>query len=239
MSQSTAAANFSRIQSRRNASTVGGGGGGDRCRCCGGGVGVPIVSTHAVSSACCQPSASNSTISTSRRLRDGRATPAARRTRDGRATALRGRTWRDRCGVAKAMTPVSSKQFVGCLAAQPAQQVHQSLRLMPPLPRDLQNAARRYRCSPCHQANARLRHWQWHEPCPVRAPAASVRGGRRSRTKKRCLRKRGKRSGDARERLEHPHHQNRRRVDTQNAERRLHRVDLELRGHHKNAELRE
>ena len=28
----------------------------------------------------------------------------------------------------------------------------QALRLMPPLPRDLQNAARRYRCSPCCQA---------------------------------------------------------------------------------------
>ena len=104
MSQLTAAANFSRMQSRCNASTAGGGG-GDRCRCCGGGVGVPIVSTHAVSSACCQPSASYSTISTSRRLRDGRVMTAARRTRDGRATALRGRTWRDRCGVAKAMTP--------------------------------------------------------------------------------------------------------------------------------------
>ena len=120
MSQLTAAANFSRMQSRCNASTVGGGG-GRRCCCCGGGVGVPIVSTHAVSSACCQPSASNSTISTSRRLRDGRATTAARRIRDDRAAALRGRTWRDRCGVAKAMTPaVSSRQLVGSLAALPA-----------------------------------------------------------------------------------------------------------------------
>ena len=34
-------------------------------------------------------------------------------------------------------------------------------------------------------------------------------------TKKRCLRKRGKRSGDARERLEHPDHQNGRGVDGQ------------------------
>ena len=145
MSQLTAAANFSRMQSLRNTSTAGGGG-GDRCRCCGGGVGVPIVSTHAVSSACCQPSASNSTISTSRRLRDGRATTAARRIRDGRATALRGRTWRDRCGVANAMTPA----VAGLGQHSSSGQV--SLRLMPPLPRDLQNAARCYRCSPCCQA---------------------------------------------------------------------------------------
>ena len=181
MSQLTAAANFSRMQSLCEVSTTGGGG-GDRRDCRGGGVGVPIVSTHAVSSACCQPSASNSTISTSRRLRDGRTMTAARRTRDDRVTALRGRTWRDRCGVANAMTPVSSKQFVGCLAAQPAQQVHQSLRLMPPLPRDLQNAARRYRCSPCCQAFVAPEHeGPVHEP-PIWLGAGPRRAVRSSPT---------------------------------------------------------
>ena len=121
MSQLTAAANFSRMQSRCNASTAGGGGGGRGC-CCGGGGAVLMVSTHAATSECPIPSAAYRRISTSRRLRDGRAT-AARRIRDDRATALRGRTWRDRCGVAKAMAPkVSSRQFVGSLAAPPQQE---------------------------------------------------------------------------------------------------------------------
>ena len=120
MSQLTAAANFSRMQSLCKESTAGGGGGGRRC-CCGGGDAVLMVSTHAATSECPIPSAAYRRISTSRRLRDGRAT-AARRIRDDRATALRGRTWRDRCGVANAMTPVSSRQFVGSLAAPPQQE---------------------------------------------------------------------------------------------------------------------
>ena len=99
MSQLTAAANFSRMQSRCNASTAGGGGGGRGC-CCGGGGAVLMVSTHAATSECPIPSAAYRRISTSRRLRDGRATSLgfARR-----GLARRGwRAWA-RCGVAKAI----------------------------------------------------------------------------------------------------------------------------------------
>ena len=99
MSQLTAAAKRSRIQSLRNASTAGGGG-GDRCRCCGGGGGVVLmVSTHAATSECPMPSAAYRRISTSRRLRDGRAT--TRLARRGLAR-LGWRAWA-RCGVANAM----------------------------------------------------------------------------------------------------------------------------------------
>ena len=167
-----------------------------------------MVSTHAATSECPIPSAAYRRISTSRRLRDGRAT-AARRIRDDRATALRGRTWRDRCGVAKAMAPkVSSRQFVGSLAAPPQQESESastafdataaprpsersaSLPMQPLLPGLRRTGARgtgARSASDHDQAWVRGRAGRsgTHQRCRVDGSTTMM-------TKKRCLRKRGK-----------------------------------------------
>ena len=190
---------------------------------------MPIVSTHAVSSACCQPSASNSTISTSRRLRDGRATTAGAARRDGRARRA-WRAWRDRCGVAKAMTPAVSSN---CCSAAPCPSERRSLlRLMPPsAPRPSERSAPLPMLAlggvPSSHRSTRDR---WHEPCPALAGCGAAPGGQKTRGRyapaesmrarggrsdKKGSQEKGKRWEMPASVLEHPHHQNRRRVDGQ------------------------